>query len=339
MKVINFFAVSALLAFGITMVSCQSGSAPKASLNNPADSLSYAYGVNLADQGLTQFLEQQGILTSTSNIEYEYQAKIASADSTQKDGLKEEMQAKIDSIQKKNAPKLNAFIKGLKEALNSGKEKAAYISGLSVGSQISQQMLPQFSSMIFAADTTQKINKNQLLAGLIGVLKNKSGLAISTMEAGTYVQSEMQKAQEDAQKKKEEDLKVQYKDSIAAGDKFMAENAKRENVTTLSSGLQYEILKKGNGPIPTDTDRVKVHYHGTLINGTEFDSSIERGEPAVFGVTGVIKGWTEALKLMPVGSKWKLYVPYDLAYGGQDRGTIKPFSNLIFEIELLGIEK
>lgn len=335
----KIFAVSALFALGITMVSCQSGSVPKASLNNPVDSLSYAYGVNLADQGLTQFLEQQGVLTSTTNIEYEYQAKIASADSTQKDVLQKEMQAKIDSVNNENAPKLNDFIKGLKEAMNGGKEKAAYISGLSIGSQISQQMLPQFNSMVFAEDTTQKVNKDQLLAGLIGTLKDKNNLAIPTTDADAFIRGEMEKAQQVAQKKKEEELKIQYKDSIAAGEKFMAENAKRESVITLPSGLQYEILKKGNGPIPTENDRVKVHYHGTLINGTVFDSSVDRGEPAVFGVTQVIPGWTEALKLMPVGSKWRLYVPYNLAYGGQDRGTIKPFSNLIFDVQLLGIEK
>ena len=91
--------------------------------------------------------------------------------------------------------------------------------------------------------------------------------------------------------------------------------------------------------MPTDTSRVKVHYHGTLIDGTVFDSSVDRGEPAVFGVNQVIKGWTEALKLMPVGSKYKLYIPENLAYGNQDQGTIKPYSTLIFEVELLGIEK
>jgi FKBP-type peptidyl-prolyl cis-trans isomerase FklB len=99
------------------------------------------------------------------------------------------------------------------------------------------------------------------------------------------------------------------------------------------------VIKKGTGALPTDTSRVKVHYHGTLIDGTVFDSSVERKEPATFGVNQVIKGWTEALKLMPVGSKYKLYIPQELAYGGADQGTIKPFSVLIFEVELLSIEK
>jgi len=159
------------------------------------------------------------------------------------------------------------------------------------------------------------------------------------MDANGLIESTAQKAQAEAQALQEEGLKAQHQESIAAGDAFMAENAKKEGVVTLPSGLQYEVIKAGNGAIPADTDQVKVHYHGTLIDGTVFDSSVERGEPATFGVTQVIPGWTEALKLMPVGSKWRLVIPYDLAYGSADRGEIKPFSNLIFDVELIGIEK
>lgn len=339
MKKRSFFALSALVGVGLMVASCNTTSTPKASLKNSVDSVSYAYGVNLADQGgLVQFLEQSGVIQSTSNIEYDYQMRIAAADSTQKAALQKEMNARIDSLNKVNGPKLNEFIKGLQEAMKGGKEKSAYIQGLSIGSQISEQMLPQFNQMLFGTDSTKEINKDQLLAGLISSLKNKE-LAIAKTDAGAIVNSEVEKAQAAAQAKQEEDLKVQYKDSIAAGDAFLAENAKREGVVTLPSGLQYEILRKGNGPIPADTNTVRVHYHGTLINGTVFDSSVERKEPATFGVTQVIPGWTEALKLMPVGSKWRLFVPYNLAYGAQDRGTIKPFSNLIFDVELLGIEK
>ena len=152
------------------------------------------------------------------------------------------------------------------------------------------------------------------------------------------VQSEFEKAQAQQMERQEEDLQVQYESAIAEGDAYMAENAKRDEVVTLPSGLQYEVITKGSGAVPASTDQVKVHYHGTLIDGTVFDSSVERGEPAVFGVTQVIAGWTEALQLMPVGSKWRLYVPYDLAYGTADRGEIKPYSNLIFDVELIGIE-
>jgi len=333
--ILTTFSVMAVLA--ITMVSCGGASTPKTSLKNSVDSISYAYGVSMADQGLAQFLEQSGVLVSTSNIEYDYQMRMAAADSTQKAALQKEMAAKIDSVNKINAPKLNQFIKGLIEAMNL-EEKSPYANGLSIGVQFSQQMLPQFNGMLFGADSTKKVNSDQVLAGIISALKNQE-LAISKMEASGMVQSAVEKAQAAEQARQEADLKTQYADSIAAGDAYMAENAKREGVITLPSGLQYEILRAGNGPIPADTDQVKVHYHGTLINGTVFDSSVDRGEPAVFGVTQVIPGWTEALKLMPVGSKWRLYIPYDLAYGAADRGTIKPFSNLIFDVELLGIEK
>ena len=135
-----------------------------------------------------------------------------------------------------------------------------------------------------------------------------------------------------AQKKMADENKVE-------GQKFLAENAKRSEVKTTESGLQYEIIKSGDGPIPTESDRITVHYHGTLIDGTVFDSSVERGQPATFGVTQVIAGWIEALQLMPVGSKWKVYIPSDLAYGERGSGQkIMPNSTLIFEMELLGIE-
>jgi FKBP-type peptidyl-prolyl cis-trans isomerase FklB len=140
------------------------------------------------------------------------------------------------------------------------------------------------------------------------------------------------------QEVKKEQAKQEAVKAKSEGDAFLAENAKRPEVTVLESGLQYEILKEGNGPKPTADSRIKCDYHGTLINGEVFDSSVDRGKPATFGVSQVIKGWTEALLLMPVGSKWKLYVPADLAYGDKGAGEkIGPGSTLIFEIELLEI--
>lgn len=126
----------------------------------------------------------------------------------------------------------------------------------------------------------------------------------------------------------------------AEGEAFLAENAKKEGVHSTESGLQYEIIEAGNGAKPVATDTVKVHYHGTLIDGTVFDSSVSRGMPATFGVHQVIKGWTEALQLMPVGSKYRLYIPQELAYGAQPHpgGAIKPFMALIFDVELISIE-
>jgi FKBP-type peptidyl-prolyl cis-trans isomerase FklB len=124
-----------------------------------------------------------------------------------------------------------------------------------------------------------------------------------------------------------------------AGEEFLAKNKLRPEITTLPDGLQYEILKAGTGAQPKETDKVLVHYHGTLINGQIFDSSVERGEPIAFPLNQVIKGWTEVVQLMPVGSKWKVYIPYQLAYGERGAGgSIGPFSALIFEIELLEIQ-
>jgi len=124
-----------------------------------------------------------------------------------------------------------------------------------------------------------------------------------------------------------------------AGEQFLAENGKRKDVTTLESGLQYEVINSGTGESPTLTSKVKTHYHGTLITGEVFDSSVDRGEPISFPVGGVIKGWTEALQLMKVGDKWRLFIPSDLAYGASGAGPkIGPHSALVFEVELLGIE-
>jgi FKBP-type peptidyl-prolyl cis-trans isomerase FklB len=124
-----------------------------------------------------------------------------------------------------------------------------------------------------------------------------------------------------------------------AGEAFLADNKNKPGVITLPSGLQYQILKEGNGPKPVATDKVRCHYEGSLIDGTVFESSLQRGEPIEFAMNGVIRGWTEALLLMPVGSKWRLFIPSDLAYGDQGNGAIQPGSTLIFDIELLDIVK
>lgn len=142
------------------------------------------------------------------------------------------------------------------------------------------------------------------------------------------------------QEKQNQAMAEMAKVNAEAGKKFLEENAKRDEVKVTSSGLQYEVLTEGNGDIPTASDTVKVHYTGTLIDGTVFDSSVQRGEPAVFGVTQVIPGWVEALQMMNVGSKWRLYIPSDLAYGQNGAGNvIGPNATLIFEVELLEIVK
>jgi FKBP-type peptidyl-prolyl cis-trans isomerase len=138
---------------------------------------------------------------------------------------------------------------------------------------------------------------------------------------------------------REREMMKLYGDTKREGEEFLAKNKANSDVVTTASGLQYTVITEGKGPKPTYSDMVKVHYTGTLLDGSVFDSSVQRGEPAVFGVGQVIPGWVEALQLMPVGSKWKLFIPQELAYGSRGAGQIKPYSVLIFEVELLGIEK
>jgi FKBP-type peptidyl-prolyl cis-trans isomerase FklB len=156
----------------------------------------------------------------------------------------------------------------------------------------------------------------------------------------TKMQASQMKKQEAEMLKQAEVNKVAYKNLIAEGDSFLQKNRERKGVIVTESGLQYEVVKMGTGKKPSSTNTVKVHYTGTLINGTKFDSSVDRKEPAEFPVNGVIKGWTEALQLMPVGSKFKLFIPEALAYGANGAGeAIKPYSTLIFDVELLEIVK
>ena len=242
------------------------------------------------------------------------------------------MQQGIDSTQ------MAEFIKGFNEgAAKIDKKDVAYMTGLQVGQMVSKQWVEGFNQQIFGNDSTQSLSRENLLAGVIAGVVGKGQM--DKMFAQGYMQSQMEVVREKA-------LKKQYADVIAEGEKFLAENKAKEGVVTTESGLQYKILTKGTGEIPADTSYVQVNYKGTLIDGTEFDSSYKRkdkdgkSQPATFRANQVIKGWTEALTMMPVGSKWELYIPYDLAYGSRATGAdIKPFSTLIFEVELVGIGK
>ncbi|MCO6492124.1 MAG: FKBP-type peptidyl-prolyl cis-trans isomerase [Phaeodactylibacter sp.] len=171
-----------------------------------------------------------------------------------------------------------------------------------------------------------KIDEQSLNAGIHDMLAGNEP-KFSMEEANNIIQQYMQKKQE-----------AKFQSNIEEGKAFLEANAQREEVTVLPSGLQYEVLQAGEGKKPGATDKVTVHYHGTLTDGTVFDSSVERGQPATFGVNQVISGWTEALQLMPEGSKWKLYIPSDLAYGPRGAGPkIGPYSTLVFEVELLKV--
>lgn len=198
-------------------------------------------------------------------------------------------------------------------------DSAAYAIGVDLGNNIKKN-LPE-------APGGKELNPEIILQAFSTIMKGDSGL-ISSSQAGSITQGYFVKAQSEEGGKNKE-----------AGVKYLAENGKRSGVTTTASGLQYEILKEGTGPKPSAENTVKVHYHGTTIDGSVFDSSVDRGEPVTFGLGQVIKGWTEALQLMPVGSKWKIYIPSELGYGEQAAGPkIKPNSTLIFEVELIGIE-
>ena len=224
------------------------------------------------------------------------------------------------------------FIKGLNEGANkTSKKDIAYMAGLQIGQMVSKQWVEGFNQQIFGGDSTQTISRENLLAGFVAGVVGKG--IMTKEEAQTFMQTQMDAVKAKAMEKK-------YADNKAAGEKFLTENKTKEGVVTTPSGLQYKIITKGTGEIPADSSKVKVNYKGTLIDGTEFDSSYKRKEPATFRANQVIKGWTEALTMMPVGSKWELYIPQELAYGARETGgPIKPFSTLIFEVELVGIEK
>ncbi len=192
-------------------------------------------------------------------------------------------------------------------------DKVSYALGLSLGNNL-------LSSGVTSLDTAK------LAKGIQDVLEQKQP-EIGYEEAQAIINEFFLSLQEKMTAKAQ-----------GEGKAFLAANGKRAEVITLASGLQYEVMMSGKGAIPTASDSVKVHYHGTLIDGNVFDSSVSRGEPATFGVTQVISGWVEALQLMPVGSKWKLFIPSELAYGAQGAGqAIPPHTALIFEVELLEI--
>ena len=279
------------IAAAASLASC-TAQAPKANLKTDIDSLSYSIGM-AQTQGL------KGYLTGRLNVDTAYMAE---------------------------------FIKGLNEGANkTSKKDIAYMAGLQIGQQISNQMMKGINQELFAGDSTKTISKDNFMAGFIAGTLEKGG--VMTMEAAQeYTRTAMETIKAKAMEEK-------YADNKAAGEKFLAENKAKEGVKTTESGLQYKVITEGKGEIPADTCKVKVNYKGTLIDGTEFDSSYKRNEPATFRANQVIKGWTEALTMMPVGSKWELYIPQELAYGSRESGQIKPFSTLIFEVELVGIEK
>ena len=302
MKKLSFVVCVAMAA--ATFVSCGNGT-PTANMKSEVDSLSYAIGV-AQSEGLKGYLSE-GMGVDTAYI--------------------------------------NDFVKGINDGANAGddKKKAAYFAGIQIGQQIATRGVPGINREAFGDDSTKTVSLKNLLAGFIAGTTGKNQ-KMTFEEARNVADAKMQKI-------KTETAMKEFGPNKEAGEKFLAENAKKEGVKTLNvelpqpdgsklkSFIQYKVVKEGSGEMPKDTSKVKLHYEGRMIDGKVFDSSYERKDPVTMAANQFIRGFTQALVHMPVGSIWEVYIPQELAYGERQAGQIKPFSALIFKVELLGIEK
>ena len=248
---------------------------------------------------------------------------------SQTQGLKEFMVGRMNV----DTTYMDQFIKGVNDGAGAGddKAKAAYYAGIQIGQQISNMMVKGINHEVFGEDSTKSISMKNFMAGFVAGTTGKKG--IMTMEQAQQI------AQTKMAAVKAKNMEKQYGPNKTAGEKFLAANKTKAGVKTLPSGVQYKVIKEGNGPMPKDTSMVKVNYEGRTIEGKVFDSSYKRGEPLELRANQVIKGWTDALVHMPVGSVWEVYIPQELAYGEREQGDIKPFSALIFKIELFSAGK
>ena len=225
------------------------------------------------------------------------------------------------------------FVKGFDAAnmTEADKRMKARLAGMEIREQVEQQIIPQMEKQI--DDSLKVLDPKLFLSGFRAGISGENDLIPISMDSTQAAVRKQMTYYHNAR------MERKYGANRKAGEEFLKENGKKKDVVTTKSGLQYKVLVKGEGEIPTATQRVKVNYEGHLIDGTEFDSSYKRNEPTTFACNQVIKGWTEALTLMPVGSKWELYIPQELAYGDRESGKIPPYSTLIFTVELLSIEK
>ncbi len=286
--------LAALAIAAATFSACGNSSAPRADLKTDVDSMSYAIGY-LQSQYVRQAIQQGQVIDTTY---------------------------------------IDEFVKGIKEGASAGddKKKAAYITGLQVGQQISNQLVKGINHEVYGEDSTKTISMKNLMAGFITGATGKNGL-MTTDAANQIAQTKMEAI-------KSQTMQKQYGPNKVAGEKFLAANKKKPGVVTLPSGLQYKVIKEGKGAIPQDTTQVKVQYEGRTIDGNVFESSYKNGNgPASMIPKQMIPGWTEALTRMPEGSVWEVYIPQQLAYGNRQAGQIKPFSTLIFKIELIKVGK
>lgn len=225
---------------------------------------------------------------------------------------------------------IDEFIRGLNDGVNAGddKKKTAYYAGIQIGQQVGGMMIKGINHEVFGEDSTKTISMKNYMAAFITGVKGEEGLM--TLDQAAYT------AQRLMQEIKAKSMEEQYGDNKKAGEKFLAENKKKAGVVTLPSGVQYKVIKEGKGEMPKDTSLVEVNYEGRTLEGKVFDSSYKRKETAKMRANQVIKGWSEALTHMPEGSVWEVYIPQELAYGPRQQGAdIKPFSVLIFKIELI----
>ena len=243
----------------------------------------------------------------------------------QTQGLKEYLVGRLNV----DTTYMDEFIKGLNEGVNAGdsKKKAAYYAGVQIGQQVANGIIPGINHEVYGEDSTKTISMKNFMAGFISGTTGKQGL-MTMDEAQTVAQTKMQEI-------KARELEKTYGENKKEGEKFLAENAKKEGIKTLPSGVQYKVIKEGTGAIPADTSLVKVHYEGRTLDGNVFDSSYKRNEPTTLRCNQVIKGWTDALVNMPEGSVWEVYIPQEQAYAERETRDIKPFSMLIFKIELI----
>lgn len=287
-------------AAALVMSSCGgSASAPKAQLTNDLDTLCYAYG----------------LAQSNGLDEYAFSERGLGLDSAY----------------------VNEFVKGIMDAVNAdgNKSKQAYYAGVAIGQQLTNQVTKGLKYEIFGQnDSTSTVNLNDFMSGFIsGLKKDTANFKLKPEELDMIIRTKMSEVKAKA-------MESQYGEYKKQNEEYMAKIAKKDGIKKLADGVYYEVLTEGTGEIPTESDRVKVNYEGKTIDGNIFDSTYKEGrEPIELGVTQVIKGWTNALTNMPVGSKWILYIPSEAGYGAQDGGPIKPFSALTFTVELLEILK
>jgi len=325
MKIKNLIII---LLFSISIVACQP-KAKQVAIVTQLDSISYVMGASDGARLVTSF--EQAKLDSLVDMNTYFEA--------------------LSTMATKGEPKINPDSNRMmvqnfmRDFQNFQMMEAQDSIGITPKFTPVRSHMDSISYIMGAGDGKGLINQFERygLDTVINLAVYLDGLKTAGLKKETLIDAEknMEMVNEFFKKLQDDQMMAKYGDNKRAGEEFITKNRDSANVITTESGLQYIVLKEGKGPKPSLNDKVKVQYTGMLIDGTVFDSSVERGEPAVFGVGQVIPGWTEALQLMPVGSKWKVFIPEDLAYGTKVRpgGQIKPYSALIFEVELLGIEK